>query len=162
MGPEALCFRVVRPSVRTCVCTCMRAQAEAYTGLPRLLVFILLAWKSWQEKKGWSKSVFPALYLLVSVKRTYHEAVEATNQSLVSGNSHLASAWRRSGTSYLKMLWMLRLWITSRTDWISSGEDMGIKSFGLTSPSSDKYKYKMHLCIVMSVLLLAASGSQQV
>ena len=34
-----------------------------------------------RKRKGWSKSVFPALYLWVSVKRTYHKAVEATNQS---------------------------------------------------------------------------------
>jgi len=62
----------------------------------------------------------------------------------MSGNSHSASVWCRSGTSYLKTLWMLRLWISSRTDWISSGEDVGIKikKRGLTSPSSDTYKYK--------------------
>jgi len=30
--------------------------------------------------------------------------------------THLASRWCRSGTSYLKKSWMLRLWTSSRTD----------------------------------------------
>jgi len=34
----------------------------------------------------------------------------------------------QSGTSYLKMLWMLHLRISSRTDRTSSGKDIGIKS----------------------------------
>ena len=35
--------------------------------------------------------------------------------------------------NYLKMLWKLRLWTSSRTDWTSFGKDMGIKSWALSA-----------------------------
>jgi len=66
---------------------------------------------------------FAAFYLWVWVKNGTWSC-RSNEAVLMSGNSHLASAW----WSYLKMLWMLRLCISSRTDWISSGNDVGIKS----------------------------------
>jgi len=42
---------------------------------------VIETFKIMTGKKCWSKSVFPVLYLWVSVKKTYREAVEATNQS---------------------------------------------------------------------------------
>ena len=92
------------------------------------LWFFASSWSNWnfwnydRKRNGWSKSFFCS-FLLVSVKNGTWSC-RSNEPVLMSGNSHLASAW----WSYLKMLWMLRLCISSRTDWISSGNDVGNKS----------------------------------
>ena len=65
MGPDALCFRVVRSSVRayTFVHACLRAQAFQ-TALPPSSVLILQAF-------SWKSAIFLILVYLTDMKAYY-------------------------------------------------------------------------------------------
>jgi len=106
---------------------------------------LIATFKIMTGKEGLTEVCFSSsLYLWVSVKKTYHEAVEATNQSWCPEIliQPACGTGMEQVTSRVKMLWKLRLWTSSRTDWATSGKDMDIKSLALSAHHLTSNKYR--------------------